>query len=253
MSVKLGYQNLLESATLTASSEDTANNGHKENAVDGLRYDQWISTAGGTQTLDFDLGSNQSIDFLALYGLDLQGGQIGLQWGTTGAGPWTDIIAAFTPATDVVFKSFSTLSKRYLRLNITGAAAAVSVSDVCVGAMFTHAHGPQIGYVPPLAQPAKGGVNVSSQGYPLGSDYKLVPAPMKIKFDNLAEATVRSDFVPFFNHAKTGKRFFVSWDETNYPNEAAYCWCDPEKSVLPPYSNGTLMRYALNGYCLVVN
>ena len=251
MPVRIGYQNLLAAATITASGEATGF--PKENGVDGIARDWWKAAASGTQWLQFDLGAATSIDYLYLYSFNLQGGQIALQWSADGSTGWTDIIAAFTPASDVVFKSFTSVSKRYLRLYITGSTAAPQIGCASVGAMLEYARGPQVGFAPVLFQPAVGGVNETEGGYPVGSDYKLVAEDILIRFDTLSPSLTRSDWLPFFEHAKTGSPFVVSWDEVNYPNEASFCRCDPKSVKQAPYSHTAFQKYELRGKALVVS
>lgn len=250
MTIRIGYHNLLPlAATVTPSSEATA--GPKENAYDNLPRDWWISTGAATESLTFDFGAAKDLDYLALYSFDLAGGQIALQWSADGATGWTDIIAAFTPATAVVFKSFASLSKRYVRLIVTGATGPVSVGCAWVGQMLDTGKYAQIGHAPVLAQPVAGKTNISDGGYPLGSTIKTVPAPYSLIFARESPAFVRSTWIPFFEHANAGRPFVSSWDEASYPNEAVFAWIPAGDMKLPAYKRSTLMDFQIKGVAVI--
>lgn len=255
MTVRILYGNQFELApTIVASSEDTANNGFKENAFDGNPRDWWKPTAGGAQSLYYDLGVGNSaaIDAFGLYSSDLKGGQIAVQH-SPDASVWTDAISAFTPATPVVFKSFASATKRAGKIALTGSASAAAIGCVAIGKMLEYSSGANVGFAPILGQPAKGVAAETSDGYPVASDSVMVAADGKLTFNLLDPAVVRSDWMPFWEHAKLGKPFWLSWDETNYPNEAAFCRCNPADVKPLPYSHTRFMKYEMPFKALVVN
>ena len=66
---------------------------------------------------------------------------------------------------------------------------------------------------------------------------------VNIVTDGLDPSWVRSSWEPFMEHAEL-KPFFFSWDDDNYPAEAAFCWA---RSGIEPVVYGTpdYMRIAL--------
>ena len=239
----IGYNNLLESGTVSASTEATGY--EKENAFDWLTYDWWKPTAV-TAYLTVDMGSATACDYFALAGHDLgtQGAGVVLQYSTDNfAADINDAFTTLTPSDDsVIFQSFTSQSKRYWRVKLTTAVA--SLGTVAFGERLDMPEGMGVGFIPPTMSFDDDVTNNRAHGGAyLGRSVLREGASGSISFDLLTPAFVRSDWMPFIEHARS-KPFFLSWDETNYSGEAAYCWTDG--AITPPkYSHTNYMSASL--------
>lgn len=143
-----GYNNILESATVTATAE--AADFPVENCYDWLTYpsDVWKSTALGWSEIRIDAGSVVTADYFAFYNFIAT--SIWLQ--TTDAA-WT---ATATPVqvdglTDnkVIFKQFAQASSRYWKIAIYHASAIPVLGVVALGNSMAINESVQVGFSPP--------------------------------------------------------------------------------------------------------
>jgi len=249
MSVRIGYQNLFETAGAVVSATSEATGYPKENAFDWLPFDAWKAAAAGTVYLTVDLLAAKSVDYFGLYAHDLHNnsGTVQLQWSTDNfAASINNIGTNHTPTDDrPIFESFTSQSARYWRLKIVSTGSASAIGCASFGAMLDVGDAPQIGFIPPLSRGHKAIASTSVDGTFIGRTVREHASDIRISFKYLTPAWIRSTWLPFHEHAKT-KPFFVSWDEVNYSSEAAFCWIEKESDMkVPKYSTAVHMDISI--------
>lgn len=242
----LAYTNLLESASSVAASSEAVGF-DVENAFDWLTFDFWKPTGSTSETLTADMGSAAAADYWAVYAHDAhtQGATLQLRGSTDNFSASDVLVDSVAPASGApIVRTFTSVSYRYWRLVIVGGSAASSIGVFSFGPRLDMPDGMQIGFTPPTMSYNDEVLNSESQGGAfLGRSIVRQGAEGRMQFELMTPAWVRSDWLPFLEHARI-KPFFLSWDPTNYPAEAAYCWTD--KQITPPqYSHANYMRATL--------
>ena len=230
---QIGYENLLEDATLTASSEDTGF--EVENLADWRLDDAWKPTTAGTHNADADLGSAQSVDYFACFGHNLAdvSGTVKLQHATSGAGPWTDAFTAITPTENrVIFKTFTSQSKQYWRIVTTSTGSPAFISVASIGAILDLQRGMRAGFIiPGIFQQVESMNAITHNGNFIGKSVKQRPQRVNISQTIVTPTWVRSNLETMVDHINS-KPFFFAHDLTNYPDESAFCWTTQQ--IRPP-------------------
>ena len=237
------HDNVIEGITPTATNEVTDFEG--VNVNNWLLYNSWKPGVTGTQDLVFDLGSAKSVDTLCIYGHNLGSEGCSLAFARSDDDiTYTVAVSTFAvPDDGVIFKQFSTQSKRYWRVRITNCTVDALISVVAFGAATVLPEGMDIGFEPPLWGEVKNINSVAVNGNFLGRSTKPVPFKMRLKQSHVSNAFVRGDWAEFIAHAQN-LPFILVWDETNYPDEAVYAWTDKTISR-PRYSSATLLSIDL--------
>lgn len=246
MSVQIGYELLADRSGVTVTSGSAADTNVVENASDWLPFDYWqVDADTTTPFIQYAAASTELCDYAAFMGHDLVASTD--QWkiqhspdGTT----WTDAFAWEDVISGVNFKSWTAAEHLYWRIIFQRDSGATAFSPIvsCVGLgnVFDTAKNPQAGFTPPQSHAMKSTTSISVDGTFLGRSITDVATDGKITFNNMTAGWVRGSWMPFHEHAKE-KPFFLSWDETNYPEDAAFCWVDKDIK-LPTYSDVSWMK-----------
>lgn len=229
----IGYHNLLNDPTVTSIVADPAGNPAAAgfeiaNVHDWLDHDFWKATTAGVDAgFKLTLSGALTADYFAVAAHDLftQGATIQLQYWTGAA--WADAVAAFGPADNGVrFKTFNSISAAQWRVLVSGApTAAVSLGVVSFGNRLTIPAPVGLGFSPPnfahadqiLNNRANGGALLGRSVIGKGIDLD------SISFDLLDPAWMRTNWIPFMEHA-TKYPFFFQWNDSDYNNEGALVW-----------------------------
>lgn len=226
MTAIIGYTNRLQESTATITASTEASGYEKENAYDGNLWDWWKGTAAGTHTLIVDLGSSKAADYFGCAGHTIadNSGNIRLFYSDTGtSGPWTGCFTAITPTdSSVIFKSFSSLTKRYWKIEIVDSGSPSQIGYVSFGPRLDLPYDMMPGFVPPLyhydnimtAQQTQAGAHLISSVKQRGISFDIKMP------DLLTSSFVRGDYVTFLEHAYLGKLFFFQFDNDNHPSES---------------------------------
>ena len=242
------HDNVIEGITPTATNEVTGFEG--VNVNNWLLYNSWKPGATGTVGVVFDLGSPKAVDTFCIYGhnLNTEGCDLRLSYSDDDI-TYPDAVAAFTVADDgVIFKPFTTQSKRYWRVRIQNCTVDALISVVAIGTATVLPSDMYDGFRPPLRGKVKNINSLSVNGTFLGRSIQPVPLDIVITQKNASQAFVRGDWNDFLAHAQS-LPFFFSWDETNYPDETVYAWSDP-KQTQPVYSNYNLLTVEMKAKAL---
>lgn len=243
----IGYSNILESAISISASSEAAGY-EKENCFDWLTYDFWKPTGFVSENITIDMANPVSADYWAICAHDAytNGAQYFLRASTDNFSSSNIGIDSITPSSNgIIFRTFSSVSYRYWRIVIFGGSAATSIGMFSLGDRLDLPDGMQVGFIPPTLSYDDEVLNSTSQGGAfLGRSVIRQGARGRMQFDLMTPAWVRSDWQPFLEHARV-KPFFLSWDPTNYPAEAAYCWSDGRIDA-PYYSRPNYMTAAFD-------
>ncbi len=248
MSVKIGYENLAGRLGVTVSSTQSATLNPVENVFDWLPFDFWqIDAVAVYPQISFACLSLQQCDYISFSAHDLNSltDEFLLQHSFDGV-IWTAVSGGWMPINSGVnFVSFSAVSDMYWQVLFRRDAGATSfqpkVGVIAFGSVLDIGQAPQIGFVPPLSRDYKTTSSKSLTGSFLGKSLRDHAGKMSLSFKHRSPAWVRSTWMPFHEHAKANP-FFVSWDEVNYPDEAAFCWIDRNNDMrVPKYSNSVFM------------
>ncbi|PHR57290.1 MAG: hypothetical protein COA44_06210 [Arcobacter sp.] len=235
----IGYQNLLETATVTATSE--AVGFAIENLYDGLAYDWWKPAAIGLHYINIDLGSEKEVDYISIFAHNLgdTSSTVKLQYDEDGLGNWTDATTTLTSENGrVIFKTLTPFNKQFLRLEVDAQTAIPTIGIVNIGKSMQMQTGLPSGFIPPTMGMTNDYVNAKSDsGLLIGRSLIRKSNSTTIKANYVTPAWVRTTWMPFISHAQV-KPFFFSWDPERYPDEAVYCVTS--KKITPPKYSGSL-------------
>ena len=87
-------------------------------------------------------------------------------------------------------------------------------------------------------------INTSRDGIYLGNTFKLEAFDMRIKLKHIQPAIARQWLQPVINHV-FHKPFFFSWNNTDYPEDGAFCWL-PKAPKNYRYDNIKFTSFQLN-------
>lgn len=240
ISTILGGENLLRTATLTASA-DSAN---VDNVHDAFLTDFWQPGAGA-QTIVIDHGSAVAIDYWGFSAnLGSDGASIAIAWSDDDISYTT--IETLNPTTnDVVMSEVTSVSHRYTKVTVTGTAPKIARLNVgttveLIGTLTT-----------PFTSPKNATeyvytTNVTEVGLPGGRNVKRTKTPVKMKFKNVPVTWIDNDW-PAIDELVRGDLVFLLWDALNRPTEAALCWITND--VKPSWSDVIYNTYELRFNC----
>lgn len=243
-SLHVGYNDLSNDATITASSAAT------DWPVDGLKTwlpkDRWKSADSTNQAITVDLGSQKTVNSIGLYkhNLGTIGATLTFQYSSDGSS-WSDARSQLAPSDNsTIFRVFDSRDRRYWRVKIDGISDQAVIGVLFVGESMRWHSGVQDGFAPPgldfnddiLNSQSQGGEFIGRRVIVLGGRTELVLrwAP---------PSWVRNTYRPFLDHARV-KPFFLGWNVENYPQEVAYCWTDDRIEPVT-YQNAVLMRHSM--------
>lgn len=228
----IGYDNLLEQGTLTATNEDA---GYPVvNIADWLLADAYKPAATGTHHVNLVLSVAKTANYFAFYGqtLYVTGGSIQLQY-KDGGGVWRNASNAISPADNrPTLVSFAPVTATEWRVEIVTGGTIPAICVVSFGQALQPEHGVYLSYSEPLFARAPGRINsVSENGSFLGSTVYAKGSKTNLVLQYASDAWCRTYWSPFQKHMEA-KPFFYCWDATHYPDECAFCWASGD--VAPP-------------------
>jgi len=233
---KIGYQNILESASaITVTSEESSSYA-KENAYDWNTYDSWRAGAAGTVYYTIDYGSAIACDYWAMAAHDLSdnNGTVQLQYSSDNfVSDTNDIGDLIAPdSNSPKFHSFTSVSARYWRFEITSTGAASYISQISLGTALTLARAVGAGFGIPNDAHDDEIMNAITEGgnFKGRSVYRrAISSELKLTIQGMT--FIRGDWRTFVEHAKL-KPFFFAWNP-DY-DESVYIWMEgnPDKPVI---------------------
>jgi len=236
----IGAQNLLKTATLTASA-DSAN---VDNLWDTFLTDFWQPGAGA-QTVIIDNGTAKSFNYWGVSAnLGSDSASIAIAWSDDDISYTT--IETLSPTTDaVIFSSFTSVSHRYIKITVTGTAPKISHINVGVSvqpdgtlsAPFVapkHSHMRQID------------ANISETGIPIGNIVRYEKNSIQMNFRNVLPSWIDSNFDALYADM-VDDLFFIKWDSAGRATETAIAWLTGD--INPTWQNVTYMGFTIKANC----
>lgn len=212
---RIGWSDVFRGGTLEASSEGQP----KELAVDGLTYDGWQPTAGGTSWLKVTTSSGP-VDYLGVAAMDLRNGSIKPQY--LSGDTWQDMGEERTqPQSGPIVWYFPRRMAGEYRILIQGAVAAPTIGVVMAGLVTVPRSGLPVGWQPPSLNPDEEYTNsISERGQLLGRQLKRFGATVDISLEGIDYGWSRSVWQQFARHAQR-RGFFVWWSYAGF-SEVVY-------------------------------
>lgn len=247
MSGKIGYDNLFTASGVTVTTSDEATGYEKENAYDWLSYDWWKQNAAGTSWIRASFGSAQTADYIALFGHNLgtAGASFKAQYSTNGGSSWNDAHTAVSPSDDnTQFVEFTSQSAADWRFHVVTSGTQAIVAGVLIGQALEFQRGIRPGgfVVPSMAINTTHKTHKSERGVFLGGSAIREGVEGKINLVDVDPSWVRTYWEPFRAHAMTPRPFVISWDPTNYNDEAVFAYAKDGRMPAPNYDDPLYMR-----------
>ena len=241
------WDNLLahEGANLNASSSDADH--QVQNIADWREYLTWQAGVTGPVDLTADLGTEQSVSVLALYGHNLYSGQhtdITLS-GSNNGSDWNLILQASPDSDDPFLKIFPETSYRYFRLNVGAGSVAAQIGLLFLGSFLEFPSYPVRGF-DPNEQETVIENSKSEEGYLLGTVIKYQQRKINLEFNYLSDLWVRQVFINFWK-THLSLPFLFNWDYANHPQETYLVRVSEPKLELPYQPAYWSLKLALEG------
>lgn len=252
---RIGYDNIVESATLAASSSA----GFEVDALNNpFTYDFWRSPVEDSDTGDYiaeiyiQATGLKTVDYVGIAKHNLTGRRVTLFVSGDGV-TYTEHVKLDVLSNDAIMLMFPTVSAKYFKLSIgrlldpsisadfvnqiysIGAASDiglyVQIAVLFIGQslemqrMIFGGHAPAKLYAEAELRPS-----TSEGGSWLGRSIIRTGAPCEYSYQHLTGAWYRANFDPFAKIANT-KPFFIAWRPLGYAAECQYAWT--EKPIRP--------------------
>jgi len=252
MTAYIGYNNILESGTVSVTSEATGY--PKENAFDWLPGDWWKANGSGTVYLTVDMGVSTIVDYWALAFHDLadHSGTIKPQYssGLTSPISWSDLDTVQTPTENqMIFRPVTQQNVRYYRFEISSTSVASCIGSLLLGQALTL----QRGIKAPFTT-AKHGRNkkilnsLSETGNIIGRTVYRQGQKFSIQQKNVTPAWISSNWDDLIDHVEA-KPFFFMHDYEDAPNEICFAWSN--KISHPNYNNNGFQDFSIECGALI--
>lgn len=212
------YENRLDDGTPAAST--TATGYDVLNLRDWRPFTSWQPTALPA-TVTVDCGSAKAADYWCVYSHDLftAGCTIELRGSTDNFAASNVLVDTVTPSSDASFaRHFVSVSYRYWRFRITGAATMPTLAIASVGVAFDIPMYLTSGF-DPLGRDPMGVLNRSETGQPLGRTVQWERWEQRLSFETLTWAWLRSDWLVAWEAHLRDDPFIFQWDQSGHASE----------------------------------
>jgi len=215
---KFLYDNRFSDGTPVAST--TATGYSVLNLIDWRSYTAWQPTALPA-TVTIDCGSAVAADYWTIFGHDLHtsGCAIQLRASTDNFATSDVLVDSLTPSSDANFvRHFASVSYRYWRIRITGAATMPSINIASVGVAFDIPVYLSGGF-DPIGREPRGVLNRSEEGHPLGRTVQWEEWAQSLSFEWVTWSWLRSDWQGAWDEHLRDTPFIFQWDSTGHASE----------------------------------
>lgn len=231
---KVGVNNLLRSATLTASC-DAAN---VANLHATMLTEFWTVDAG-TQTIIVDNGVAKPIDYIGIAGHNLAaaGATVNLYWSDDNLGGSYTLITSITPVDEnVIVATFAETSHRYQKIEIVGAASKISALGIGKSVLMSGT------IKTPFTEPkhsakSKYSTPYTKGGLPAGRSVDFERFEFTMNFGIVDVAWIDANWDALYAEVKIYP-FFMLWDYIGHATDGVYAWTTDD--INPSYD--TVLR-----------
>lgn len=205
---RIGWRNLFRDGTVTVSS---AHADHpKELAYDGLTYDGWRATGGGSPNEEYIQVqvASQNADYMAIAAHTLEGATLTPQRSSDGSS-WTNLETPFIAQSNrPIVWEWTSVAAAYWRLRIEG-ADTLQIGAIHVGLKYTLPRGFQNGWKPPSLNEAIEYSNIMSEGGQiLGRNVIRRGVMVDAQTAHMTYALAKTDWLDFLDSAERYPVFF---------------------------------------------
>ena len=227
---RIAWDNLLTTATLTASPATTVSGGGTVNLQDWMPWTFWRPTGAAPWTLEADFGASKAVTCFAVAGhdcldtvaMDTWNGAAWVQFNTTEA----------VAGGAVIYLTGDSVTTTKVRFRFDSLSFA---SIIFVGSDMILPEGLAPGWTDPvLAQRAKTTTETSRGGVFLGTAVELWDADLELNLKSVEATWVRDTWMPFLRSCST-RPFLLHWFESEWPTSA--CLCTDAKFGGSPFSS----------------
>ena len=234
----IGYQNLATADNSTFSAGVAGYDGAK--CLNPLTYEGWKPMLPANCVLD--LGTASSVDYFAIAGRGMVGMTVTPSYSLDNV-TWTTLTGV-TLTQNVWMHTFTAVTARYWRFDLTGAIPTPLIISAYVGKALIMPHRIYGGHTPAvLARQSVIRPTTSEGGQWLGRTVIRQAYQTQVEFKHLHADWYRDNFDPFVISARDNP-FFISWRPETHANEVVYAWT--EKDIIP--SNTGKLDYMQVGF-----
>jgi len=241
------YNNILTTGTVTATSENAS---FPVSNLTNWKPSRWYKSGlTGAQYINIDASELVDVDYFGVFSHDLteKSATVKLQWSDDGITGWTDLTTSLSKSdSEVIFKTFTSVNKRYFRIEVDSPSEICSLGIVSIGQYLEIERGLSSGFIPPhLNTTNKNLVNIADGGLPLGSSIIRNEAKLEASISQLSSSWVRNNWIDLLAHSEVNPLFF-SWNNDVYPDEAVFIMLDNTKTTTTQ-SSKNLMSLKISG------
>jgi hypothetical protein len=217
---RIGFNSILTTANITAtSSQDKFD--YRE-VVGDETYKRW-KPASLPANFIIDAGEGgQECDYIGIGAHTLTGCRVVIAASDDNA-TWQEIIDFLPENNRAIFGLFGSVTYRYWRIRITGNKIP-TIGNIKLGKCLVMPSTIYGGHSPITLSRKTAIINqVSDNGQFVDRSTIRNGIVGDYQFKHMPADWVRSELDPFLKHARTGT-FYISWNPTKFPDEAAYVW-----------------------------
>jgi len=218
---RIGYDNFVPSATVTATSAAAAwpaDSIQRENT-----FERWQPTSG-TASITIDNGTAKPADYvgIASHTLGSTGSTVTVEKSADNS-TWTTIETVSPSENSALMIIFAKVTDRYFRVSVAGSTAP-QIGVIYLGVALAMQRAIYSGHTPitlgrrTVKRPTK-----SEDGQFLGSSTIRHGLQTSFSWQHLKAGWYREYFDPFVKSARS-KPFFIAWRPSKFPNEIGFCW-----------------------------
>lgn len=199
----------------------------------------WWKPAAMPATVTVDSGSAKASDYALIYGHDLatKAATVEIRGSTDNFGASNVLVATSTPATDLpLMLTFGSVSYRYWRVRLTGAAAP-SLAIAAVGVALEAPVYLEDTFSP-IDRKVQGQTNRNENGHPLGRIVNFEEWSETVTLRNVSWTWARNTFMPAWKAHLRGSPFGFIWDSALYPGDVLLVQAGDEVRI--PHRAGSL-------------
>lgn len=239
---RLGIENLLEDAVLTATNQTA--DFYVENVATGTTYDYWKpGLVNSTLTAQFD--GFKEIDYLGIAAHNLGQSLISFQLQHYIDGGWQDTTEAYEPSNfnalatgeSSIMLFFNPVFTDRIRIVFSGTLSSqiFSIGIIYAGKAFAFERPFYQGHRPLNLNRTTALVqHITEQGYDVARYVRRKGASTDITINNQTPAFMRSRVAPLIAQRRT-KGFFFAWRPDSLPDDVGFCWT---RENINPTNNG---------------
>jgi hypothetical protein len=230
---RIGYDNFVPAATVTATSEATpwpADSVQRENT-----FERWQPTSGNG-SITIDNGTAKSADYIgiAAHTLGSAGSTLTIAYSSDNS-TYTTIETVSPSDSSAIMVIFAEVTARYFRVSVAGATAP-QIGVIYLGMALAMERAIYSGHTPvTLGRMTEKRPTKSESGQFLGSSTIRQGLQTNFTWNNLKADWYREYFDPFVKSARN-LPFFIAWRPSKFPNEIGYCWSTND--ITPTNSGG---------------